>query len=479
MFHYDTTGLRGGGGPVRIFFSHSSEMKHVVRALRACLPQHINAWIDDDQLVLGDSIEKTLKSVLASKIDYVLLIIDQHAARSSWVAKEIEWARETERQLGRRILLPVIVERAAWENEAFAALRDRKFVECPATSWSDIRTAAERLSSMLFSLICRDFETLAHGSSGGLDPRHEEHDECAKFAAALREIVFPHRDYNPMPLPALAEELTQREGFDSLGTQSVVDMVAHVLKEGLIPGLVFDGAQIFVREEHYRWKAEMASHAKALIARHAAHQVRSGDIVALDAGSTCEAVAKTLCNLISNRALRDLKIVSNSVPAIELLMDTAVAMGLDEANDLFELHVPAGLARPNTLSISETNADRSGSRGSFAAILRSLGGADIAIVGANGIDPNFGFTTHSARTASSKRQILRGSRKKYIVADSTKFGVHEDIAFATFRDDITLLTDDTPRTAEYQKFFSKGGVFGGPRAKLAIVSEQAAQQHAA
>jgi len=451
---------------MRIFFSHSSEQKHVVRALRACLPQHINAWIDEDNLLVGDPVGPTLQQVLSSEIDYVLLIVDEHAARSEWVAKEIAWALEKERECGRRMVLPIVVERAAWDSPAFAQLRERKFVDCPP---SDIPAAAERISSMLFSIICRDLDA-ARGVEAKRETPEDGHSDCEHFATVLREVVFPHRDYNPMSMEELAQALAARGLREGATPQAAATMIGHVMREGLIPGLVFDGATIFVREEHYRWKAEMASGAKALIARYAAQQVKSGDIVALDAGSTAEAFAKTLCSLIGNRALRNLKIVTNSVPAIQRLMDTAVALGLDEGNDLLELHVPAGTARPNTLSISTSTLDR---HGSFATILRSLGGADIAIVGANGIDPNYGFTTHSPRTAACKRQILLNARRRFIVADSTKFGVHEDMTFATFKDEVTLITESGPNAEKYRRYFAgdRRNWFSGRKARIVFADK--------
>jgi DeoR/GlpR family transcriptional regulator of sugar metabolism len=466
---------------LKIFFSHSSEQKPIVRALRATLPQHINAWVDEDDLLLGDSIEKTLEDVISSKIDYVLLIVDRHAAASEWVAKEVRWALEKEHETGRRIVLPIVVEESAWNADAFGELRDRKFIPCPSASASDIRSASEKIASMLFSRICHDFEQLAYGPDYTDDRLHggsKGHDDCAEFAAALREIVFPHRDYDPMSIEDLARELRERGELDGIGEAQVAELVGHVLKEGLIPGLVYDGGSIFVKEEHYRWKSEMAPEAKAAIARAATKLIRQGDTIALDAGSTTEAIAKSLSTLIANRALNNLKIITNSLPAINVLLDTAVALGLDENNDFFELHVPGGKARPTTLSITEIGKHRIAT---FGDLLKELGGADIGFAGANGVHPTYGFTTHSGRSADRKRQILRHSRKRYIVADSTKFGVHEDVTFAKLNEPVTLITDPSESAEEYRRWFSSRGRtwFGAPRARLMLTDDESALREAA
>ena len=49
---------------MRIFFSHSSGQKPLVREIRKILPDHINTWIDEDKLLIGDSIEQSLENAI-------------------------------------------------------------------------------------------------------------------------------------------------------------------------------------------------------------------------------------------------------------------------------------------------------------------------------------------------------------------------------------------------------------------------------
>jgi DeoR family fructose operon transcriptional repressor len=447
---------------MKIFFSHSSRQKPLVRAIRSNLPTHINAWIDEDDLLVGDSVEHTLEDVLSSKIDYVLLFADENAASSEWVLKEINWALEKEKALGRRIILPVVINEAAWKTPTFASLHDRKYILCPGRSMSDIRSASEKIAATLFAIICRDYERLAYGKefvdydSSGAPSGHEN---CEEFAVALREIVFPHRDYNPIEVKDVNRILEQQGRFTKIGDKEMVDLVGHVMRDGLIPGLVFDGKRIYVKEEHYRWKSEMSSEEKEAIAREAVSLISPGQIVALDSGSTTEAIARVLSVYFVNKSLRNVKIVTNAVPIINLLLDTAVSLGLDEDDDLFELHVPAGYARPNSLAIIDRDRTR---LGNFADMLKAFGGADICFVGTNGIDLNHGFTTHSERASLRKKHILKYSRQRYVVGDSSKIGIHEDIGFADFASDLTLITDASEASKALLQTIGEGkkGWFG-------------------
>ena len=40
---------------MRIFLSHSSIQKPLVREIKKRLPQHLNAWIDEERLLFGES----------------------------------------------------------------------------------------------------------------------------------------------------------------------------------------------------------------------------------------------------------------------------------------------------------------------------------------------------------------------------------------------------------------------------------------
>lgn len=61
---------------MRIFLSHSSRQKPLVREVKKYLPEHINEWIDEKDLLVGDEID--------ADADFVILFIDSYAVESAW-----------------------------------------------------------------------------------------------------------------------------------------------------------------------------------------------------------------------------------------------------------------------------------------------------------------------------------------------------------------------------------------------------------
>ena len=58
---------------MRIFFSHSSRDKALLRELRGYLPPWISSWIDEDELLFGSDLDTSLKRTIDEDVDYVVL----------------------------------------------------------------------------------------------------------------------------------------------------------------------------------------------------------------------------------------------------------------------------------------------------------------------------------------------------------------------------------------------------------------------
>lgn len=94
---------------MRIFFSHSSRDKALLRELREHFPPWLTSWLDEDRLVFGASLANSLRDAINSEVDYVVVFLGHEAVNSEWVKKEIEWALENEKTLNRTFLLPVVL----------------------------------------------------------------------------------------------------------------------------------------------------------------------------------------------------------------------------------------------------------------------------------------------------------------------------------------------------------------------------------
>ena len=74
---------------------------------------------------------------------------------------------------------------------------------------------------------------------------------------------------------------------------------------------------------------------------------------------------------------------------------------------------------------------------------------DMCFIGCNGIDENFGVTTAEENESFIKATALRNSKKKYILADKSKFGHRKFQKFAEL-DDVIIVSYEIPE--EYRKY---------------------------
>ena len=67
---------------------------------------------------------------------------------------------------------------------------------------------------------------------------------------------------------------------------------------------------------------------------------------------------------------------------------------------------------------------------------------DLAFLGTNGISPERGLTTPDPAVAAVKAAAAQASRRRVLLADSTKFGVDSFCRFARVQDLEAIVTDD-------------------------------------
>ncbi|MFJ5740622.1 DeoR/GlpR family DNA-binding transcription regulator [Streptomyces microflavus] len=119
-------------------------------------------------------------------------------------------------------------------------------------------------------------------------------------------------------------------------------------------------------------------------------------VIALSGGSTVGCVARSLA------ARGELTVVTNGLDTAAFLM----------ARQLVQVVVTGGTARALSNDLVGKGAEKSVRSYRF----------DYAIVGADGISPDAGFTRHSTRGAEIDRAMLEQAERRIVVADSTKLG---------------------------------------------------------
>lgn len=168
---------------------------------------------------------------------------------------------------------------------------------------------------------------------------------------------------------------------------------------------------------------------KARIAAAAAKMVpasRTGSII-LDSGSTTALLADHLTRWAPQNAGDQLLVITNALPTAALLA----------ANSELQLQILGGRVRGLTGAIVGT---------STIAQLETLR-PDIAFIGTNGVDAEFGFSTPDAVEAAVKTAIVRSARRVVALADSSKLDEQTLVRFATLGDVDTLITDAQPSSA--------------------------------
>lgn len=428
---------------MRIFLSHSSRHRPLVREVKINLPQHIRAWIDEKDLLVGDNVDQGIKAAIETESDFVIIFIDSQAVKSQWVKRELEWALDHEQRIGRTFVLPIVLESEAWQVVQPAKFRNRKYLECNDFSEEGIKALSNGLISQLFSWLSRDLalaKTQHH-----LDTSLKLLDEADRYlvgvANEIRFIVHSYNRENPLPLAGLFDVLSRREDFGLFSEDKFNDLLIRLRQQGYLAGLVCDGETIFVEEEHYGWKTTVFTDVKRKIGRKAVSYIQSGHVVALDAGSTTVEIARQISRGLKMRLWTNVTIVTNSIPAANELLTASDEIGLEDDNDVIKVFVAGGRVRSNTLAIvSDEKLYPQGCNGDLQSLLKALNGSDLAFVGTNGVFWPNGFTTSDTTEVKTKGALLAASKHKFIVTDPSKFGVRQDKVFATFDENIQIIT---------------------------------------
>lgn len=160
-------------------------------------------------------------------------------------------------------------------------------------------------------------------------------------------------------------------------------------------------AQGVLYELPLRYKIARYQHEKVLIAREAASRVGDGASVGLTGGTTTTEVARALAER------HQLTVVTN---ALNIASELAVRPNL-------KLVVTGGVARDKSYELVGPLAEQS---------LAGLN-LDVVFIGADGVDPSAGLTTHHAMEAHTDRALIERAQRVIAVADSSKVG---RVAFA-------------------------------------------------
>ena len=188
-------------------------------------------------------------------------------------------------------------------------------------------------------------------------------------------------------------------------------------KKGLLTK-VYGGAislkrpELMVRDEKIVNRKAMYAEEKEKIARYAASLIGPEDFVFLDAGTTTE----MMIDYITSRQA------------------VFVTHAVNHALRLAALDVRVILLGGEVKSVTETAVGEEALE--YLEKFRFTKG----FFGTNGISLETGFSTPDPKEAAIKTKALYASRRSYILADESKFGVESNVRFADFKDAKVITT---------------------------------------
>lgn len=154
---------------------------------------------------------------------------------------------------------------------------------------------------------------------------------------------------------------------------------------------------------------------KEAIGAHAAQLVKTGDNIIIDSGSTTMTLARHL------HGHRDVTVMTNG---LNIAWELANAAGI-------KLLLTGGLLLKQSLSLHGSQAEASLNQYSF----------DTLFLGVDGLDLQFGLTTHHEAEASLNHRMVERARKIVVLTDASKFGRVSLHRIARLGEIHTIITD--------------------------------------
>jgi hypothetical protein len=185
---------------MRIFLSHRSRDKALVREFKDYLPRFLDTWLDEDSLSWGEFFPETLKSTIQSGVDFLIIFLDEQALKSNWVMQELDWAFEREKELKRIFVLPILLEDIPKDNLP-PSFQSRLHLRLNDFNRTTIEALAERATLELFKLVVQSFSTLQLEFPAKKSLREVQEGLSAGQAQLLGCVIQQRNDQ---------EEITQR-----------------------------------------------------------------------------------------------------------------------------------------------------------------------------------------------------------------------------------------------------------------------------
>lgn len=174
------------------------------------------------------------------------------------------------------------------------------------------------------------------------------------------------------------------------------------------------------RETPMNQREDLYVDEKEKIGQFAATLIEVGDVIFIDSGTTNKRMLKHLVN-------KDVKIVTNGYKNIE----EALKYNLDI-----------------TLIGGELKKETYAFIGAITSRVLGMYYFDKCFVGSNGVDLEFGLSNADPNESMIKEQVIKHSKKAFVLADHTKFSSTSVFKFADIQQ-VTIITDQRLEAYEH------------------------------
>lgn len=171
--------------------------------------------------------------------------------------------------------------------------------------------------------------------------------------------------------------------------------------------------------------------AKEAIAKAAAQHIRNGQVIALDSGTTCVALAKE----IKNR-FRALTVVTNSL-AVARVLANSPGITLLMTGGVYRADEDAFVSEHATLIFSRINVDT-------------------LFLTVSGVSVERGITYQRMDEILVQDAMLKASEQVIVIADSSKLGANSLVTMCGIEDVSAIITDSNAPAEQVEAFRSAG-----------------------
>jgi hypothetical protein len=145
---------------VKVFLSHASESKPLVRRIAAQLPAHVDVWLDQDELEPG-RFPQVIERAIREGSDFVAVFVCREALASPWVKREVDLARARQADLQRAFVIPVLLDDVEGRlHELGFDPAEWLYIDARDRSDEGLARSGAALAAELFKLASRLVESL-------------------------------------------------------------------------------------------------------------------------------------------------------------------------------------------------------------------------------------------------------------------------------------------------------------------------------